>query len=156
MRVGHLLQSITSKDAKVVTAITAIEMDDAGIREDFEDTMEFLAPTCPVAKKQSNKRVGFDSATTVATSGGPGIGKTGVELRYHKRPDILALSQKQRDELIAPNATVYGGKYKGASKIPGQKRKLNSGGGGSSDKKLKALVSSVVAKSKEEEETSGY
>ena len=44
MRVGHLLQSITSKDAKVVTAITAIEMDDAGIREDFEDTMEFLAP----------------------------------------------------------------------------------------------------------------
>ena len=50
-----------------------------------------------------------------------------------------------------------GGKYKGTSKTPDQKRKSNSGGGGGSlDKKLKALVSSAVAKSMEEEETSGY
>ena len=155
-RVVHLLQSITSKDANVLVAIAAIEMYDAGMREDFEDAVAFLAPTCPVAKKQSNKRVGFYSATIAATSGGLGIGKTGVELQYHKIPAFLALSQEQRDKLIAHTSTVYGGKYKGAIKTTGQKRKSNSGGGGGlSDKKLKALVSSAVAKSREEEETSG-
>ena len=49
-----------------------------------------------------------------------------------------------------------GGKYKGASKAPGQKRKSNSGGGVcSSDKKLNALVYSAVEKSRDEEETGG-
>ena len=79
----------------------------------------FFAPTFPVANKQSNKRIGFDSAAIAATSGGPGIDKTGVELRYHKRPAFLDLSQEQRDELIVHYATVDGGKYKGASKAPG-------------------------------------
>ena len=143
-RVGHILKSITSKDAKVlaaIAAIAAIEMDDAGMREDFEDAVAFRAPTCPVAKIQYNKRVGFDSATIAATSGGPGIGKAGVELRYHKRPAFLTLSQEQRNKLILHNATVDGGKYKGARKNIGQKRKSNSGvEGGSSDKKLKKLV----------------
>ena len=87
---------------------------------------------------------------------GPGIGKTGVDLCYHKRPDFLALSQEKSDKLITHNATVDGGKHKGYSNNPGQKRKSNSGGGGGSpDKNLKALVSSAVAKSREEEEMSG-
>ena len=86
------------------------------------------------------------------TSNLPGIDKTGVELRYHKILAFLALSQEQRDEIIAHNATVDDIKYKGARKNPGQKHKSNSGrGGGSSDKKLKALVSSTVLKSMEEE-----
>ena len=95
-------------------------MDDAGMREDLKDAVAFLAPTCPVDKKQSNKRVGFYSATIVATSGGPVIGRTGVELRYHKRPAFLALSKEQRGKIIAHNATVDGGKYKKASKTPGR------------------------------------
>ena len=92
-RVGHLLQSITSKDDKVLAAITAIEMDDTEMRKDFEDAVAFIAPTCPVAKKQSNKRVGYYFTTIAATSGGLGIGKTRVEIRYYKRPGFPALSQ---------------------------------------------------------------
>ena len=54
-RVGHLLQSITRKDAKVLAAISAIEMNDAGMRKDFEDDVEFLAPNCPVSKKNPTR-----------------------------------------------------------------------------------------------------
>ena len=128
--VGHLLQSITRKYAKVIAAITAIEMDNAGMSKDFKDAVAFIALTWSVAKKQSKKRVQFDSATIAATICGPVIGKTGVEIRYHKRPASLALSQEQRHKLIAHNATVDGGKYKLASKTSGHKRKSNSVGGG--------------------------
>ena len=54
-RVGHLLQSITRKDAKVLAAISAIEMNDAGMRKDFEDDVEFLSTTCQVAKKNPTR-----------------------------------------------------------------------------------------------------
>ena len=45
-RVGHLLQIITSRDAKVLAAITSIKTEDTGICGDFEDAVAFLAPTC--------------------------------------------------------------------------------------------------------------
>ena len=54
-RVGYLIDSIESKDAKVFLGLAAIRQDDQGMRETFEQAAVFLAPTCPVANKLATK-----------------------------------------------------------------------------------------------------
>ena len=82
-RVSYLMNSINIKDAEVLAGLAAIRKDDAGMRDDFESSTIFLSPTCPVAKKGPERKVGFDAATILAVDAKNGIGKTGVELRYH-------------------------------------------------------------------------
>ena len=79
------MNSIDSKDAGVQSGLAAIRQDDAGMRGDFDSAAIFLSPTCPVAKKRPDRKVGFDAATISAADAKAGIGKTGVELRYHTK-----------------------------------------------------------------------
>ena len=110
----------------------------------------FLAPTFPVAKKLSTKgKISFDPSISATDGNQDGTSKTGVELRYHKQHEFLALPQDHRDELMAFNATKYGGKRKGASGKPNYKRKAGGKAGGNastSNKKLKSMISSMIAK----------
>ena len=72
----------------MLAGLAAIRQDDAGMRGDFESAAVFLSPTCPVAKKGSERKVGFDAATVLATDSKTSIGKTGVELRYHTKKEL--------------------------------------------------------------------
>ena len=83
-----LMVSITSKDPDVLAALAAARQDEVGMRIHFEETVAFLLPTCPVAKKQASRGKGMAVAEiSGATAKGlgstlkAGKGSTGVELR---------------------------------------------------------------------------
>ena len=57
--------------------------------------------------------MGFDAATIAAADARAGIGKTGVELRYHTKKKIWELPEEQRREVADYNATKEGRKFKG-------------------------------------------
>ena len=94
-------------------------------------------------------KISFDPSISATDGNQSGTGKTGVELRYHKQHEFLALPQEQREKLRAFNATKDGGKWKGASVKPIYKRKAGGKAGGNastSNKKLKSMISSMIAK----------
>jgi hypothetical protein len=89
-RATDLMVLITSKDPKVLTAMAAVRQDEAGMRVHFENTIAFLLPTCPIAKKQAVHGKGTAHAkNSRAMAKGLGLtlkageGLTGVKLRYH-------------------------------------------------------------------------
>ena len=150
------MNSINSKDAEVLAGLAAIRQDDAGMRDDFESAAIFLSPTCPVAKKGPERKVGFDAATILAADAKTGIGKTGVELRYHTKKEFWALPEEHRREVADYNATKEGGKFKGMGLKNFNKNKKQGTSGDSqitSEKKLKSWVSSSVAKAMKTQET---
>ena len=75
----------------------------------FEDASAYLAPLCPVAKirKETAKRPHGEiseitsEADVGSTEVKKGMGKTGVELRYHKKVAFDLFSQEQLEELKA-------------------------------------------------------
>ena len=93
-RVSYLMNSIDRKDAEVLAGLAAIRQDDAGMRGDFESAAIFLSPTCPVAKKGPERKVGFGAATISAADAKTGIGETGVELRYHTKKEFWELPEE--------------------------------------------------------------
>jgi hypothetical protein len=105
-RVGFLLDGIQSSDAELNATIAQIKADDVanGKRGDFEAMASFLLPYDPVAKKRQNasKRdhdlIVSDVTGNVSSSFGnkPGLGKTGVHLRYHTKDEYKALSNEQK------------------------------------------------------------
>ena len=105
-----MLDSITTNDPNVLAATAAVRQDDADKRVNFENSITFLAPTCPVTAKVAKKgRVLFDanvSGTNGKPQGGlggerekPGKGATGIALRYHKFDEFKLLPKDQQDEL---------------------------------------------------------
>lgn len=143
-RVTDLMVSITSKDPDVLAALAAVRQDEAGMRIHFEETVAFLLPTCPVAKKQASRGKGMAvaeisgaSAKGLGSTLKAGKGSTGVELRYHRHHDFKKLPKEQRDELVA---------WMAANK----KRKPADGKGGDTspstrNKHLKKMISSALA-----------
>ena len=148
-RVRYLMNSINIKDAEVLAGLAAIRKDDAGMRGDFESAAIFLSPTCHVAKKGPQHKVGFDAATISEADAKTGIGKTGVELRYHTKKEFWEPPEDQHREVADHNATKEGGKFKGQGLKNFNKNKTRGTSGDSqitSEKKLKSWVSSSVAK----------
>ena len=75
---------------------------------DFERAVAYVLPTDPVAKLRVHKpsnagQAQISSATIAPPSNGNtpkiGIGKTGVEFRFYKKPEFNRLSKPQQDEL---------------------------------------------------------
>ena len=52
MRVGYLIDSITTTDVNVLAALASIHMDDTGRREDFEEASILLAQICKITTKK--------------------------------------------------------------------------------------------------------
>ena len=147
IRVVYLIGSIYSKDSEIISALAEICQEDTGMRENFDLADIFLNPTCMVAKKQGNKKVAFNTAISATNGKQYGRVKMGMELWYHNKHEFLALSQDQKDEMVAYNATKDGGKFKGDSGelgLAGGKRN-GEGGVSSSNKKLKLTISSMIA-----------
>ena len=75
------------------------------IKCDYEAAVAYLLPKDPVVKRkhQEGKRTSgeiSDTKAEVADFGSkPGIGKTGVHLRYHNKVDYKNLNKEQQDEL---------------------------------------------------------
>ena len=141
-RVGYLIDSITSKDPEVLAGVAAVRTDEAGKRVHFEDTVTYMLPLCPVAKKQAARRQSTPQANISGTTGKggsdlkAGIGKTGVELRYHKHHEFRKLTSAQKSELAKWNAE--------------NKKRLATEGGTTktAKKKMKAMISSAMAEQK--------
>ena len=121
-RVGYLLDAIENNDAQLQAAMANVRDDtgdgtlaNIGKRNDFEAAVAYILPSDPVARKRAgvNKRGaveisavdgdsdGNDSDPTKEGFGGkPGIGKTGVHLRWHTNYEFRKLSKKQKNELF--------------------------------------------------------
>ena len=76
-----------------------------GMRNNFEATAAHLLPYDPVARNRSGsqKRSSAQISSVVDTSNAtmkmPSIGKTGVDLHYHKTTEYTNLNQEKKDEL---------------------------------------------------------
>jgi hypothetical protein len=147
-RVGYLLDAIQTSDAGLQAAIAMIATDDGpnGKRNDFEATAAYLLPYDPVAKKRNvtGKRgdreasVSDVSADVSAGFGSkPGLGKTGVHLRYYTKDEYSKLTSEQKAELKEWHATKDA---KGAGKNAKKK------GGKQSDAKdtKKGMVAAIT------------
>ena len=110
-RVSRLLKSITSKDGAILAAITHIQGTPL-MRDNFEQAADFLLLTAPAPKEimkryrisalaSSNDDEGEDAPHNGSGKNkkNGGIGKSGVELRYHTRKEYGKLNGRQRSEL---------------------------------------------------------
>ena len=101
-RVTYLLISIECKDPNLLAAVAAIKRDKAEKYVNFEDAVAFITPCCPVTVKQVKEK---HFANQVSATNGlnttlkSGIGKTGVELQFHKHTDFWKLPEEQHEEV---------------------------------------------------------
>lgn len=123
-RVTDLLSKIECDDAALQAAMANIENDDGedGKRHNFEDAASFLLPKDPVVKRLNtagSKRASASISDVNAESSGsgakPGIGHSGVHLRYHTNEEYYKLSASQKKELreyraLNPDVKKSGGK----------------------------------------------
>ena len=102
-RVGYLLDAIESSDPPLLAAMANIEDDTVptGKRHDFEKAAAYLLPKDPVARRRTESGAKTQNAliSDVTSSAKAGIGKTGVHLRWHTRPEYKKLPKDQNSEL---------------------------------------------------------
>jgi len=102
--VTYLLDSLECTDLKILAGVVAIDQDTTGKRVDFEWSVTFLLPYCPVtAKSGKNKGFGAKVSGTVAGVGAPTLGKTGVTLCWHEPDKVNKLSKEQKKEVMEWN-----------------------------------------------------
>ena len=150
-RVTQFLDSIACQDPELLAAIAAVKKDDPGMRDSFEQTVTFISPSDPVArKKQASKRPAAEISSTFTDGALKQLGRSGVELRWYKRKEYVELTEPQKEELKGWAATQpdnrknkanankkAGGKKGGQKQTPGA---LTPG-----SKKFKKYVRSEVA-----------
>ena len=152
-RVTNLINSITSKDSDVVAALAVIKQPNQAMRDNFELAAAYILPTCPVARRKTEKGQQNAEVAAVNPTLQTGKGTSGVELRYYPTHVFRKLPEAQQKELKAwaatnPRTVENGGKSspkdgKGGGKS--NKRNTSDGGGGHiTKKKLKGMVSSIM------------
>jgi hypothetical protein len=145
-QVTYLLDSMKTLEPKVLAGMAAIEQDELVKQRDFELSVNFLLPSCPVvAKNVKAKGLGVNvssSDVTVAKAGGVTKGYTGVELCWHESNKFKLLTKEQKVELSAWN--------KSNPKKDGTQKKRKADGTNSKQSKaqnelLAAMVESQTA-----------
>ena len=120
---------LNSTDPELLVAIAAIKKDNPGMREKFEETIAFLAPCDPVARKRSNsKRPSAEISVATADRRSLKYGKfgtTGVEICWYKHKEFIALDKAKQEELRNWSATHT---KKGAKKNRPGNARANRGG----------------------------
>ena len=163
-RVGYLLDAIENDDASLQAAMALIRNDTApgGKRNNFEAAAAFLLPHDPVARKRATKRGQADVSAIDSSTIKSGIGKTGVEFRYHTKAEYKKLTKEQKTELYEWRLTDDQG-----GKLNKRQKKGKEGSRVTFDdkKQFKKMVSEVVVaeltsmdekrKAKEKEEKDG-
>ena len=150
-RVRYLIDNIQCNDAELQASLAAIRMDKTGPnakRNNFENAVQFLLPSDPVAKKRklNNNNPNNNANAQISLVDGntdgklkPSIGKTGVHFRYYKGEEYKTLSNEQKLEL-----------REWRSKKGSSKRKADNSGDDTRDKKkFQREIASVVKKLEE-------
>ena len=135
-RVSRLIKSITSKDGAILASITHIQ-GTAIMRDDFESAADFLLLNAPTPKEMERSyrisAVGLANTDDSKPSGGgkknAGVGKSGVELRYHSKIEYNKLNNAQKKEL--------------------HEWRANKSNNGNNDDKYKSRISSLETQLKE-------
>ena len=125
-------------------AIANVKADDSatGKRSDFEAMASYLLPYDPVMKKRLSSGKGDNNVSEItgevsSTFGSkPGVGETGVHLRYHKREEYRALTDEQKKELKE-------WRLKTNPEKSTKKQKGNTAKGNQSKDKKRKMVSAV-------------
>ena len=105
-RVTQFLDSLSCPDPELLAAIAAVKKDDPGMRDSFEQMATFITPSDPVARKQrTHKRPAAEISSAFTVGAHNKHGNSGVELRWYKQREYLALTDDQRDELKGWAAT---------------------------------------------------
>ena len=101
-----MLDSIECVDAFLLAQLANIRASTT-LREDFEASVTLILPVDPVARKkgknETNRQLDISSIEFKK-----GIGKTGVELRFHPTPEFKKLSDEQIAELYEWRKTEGG------------------------------------------------
>ena len=169
IKVYNFLESIKDcVNPDIAAARSAIRIEKNGFYNDWEKAVEHILPCCPVSAKKNKKKGGTNPAeVSTAETVKKGVGKTGVELRWHKRSEFKDLTKEQKDELVKyhrdNNITNPNGKGGGNPRNNGKSNwKHNKGGPFKkwSQKKFnkqvkKQVKSSVAALMKEKEKEDG-
>lgn len=144
-RVEYLLESITCQDSSLQAAMGNVRADTNNMRSDFESASNHLIEVDPYKKLRSASSK--SSTANVSSVTFAGRGKTGVDLRWHSRPEFRKLTDEQKDELREWQQTGDGKKAIAASKkeTAGSKRKRGDGkskdeNGGSWKRKFKKAL----------------
>ena len=158
-RVGFLLDAIECNEAPLQAAMANIEDDTEiggtptnpipGKRNDFEAAVAYLLPKDPVARKRTqgskrnvNEISEADGSTVEISSLKPGMGKTGVHLRWYTKEEFRKLSKEQRNELIEWRSQKKDQK-EGNN---GNNNERGPGKGKNAKKKREAAISAAVDK----------
>ena len=148
-RVRYLIDAIQCNDPKLQASLAAIRKEDdtpSSMMNDFKNAVTFLLPSCPVAKKRKTTGSGDNfnaeiSFTNVQDGTKKRTGKTGVELRYHKKEEYGQLDDNQKDglrEWIKKSGTMKG-KQRRAVKNEGNKYNKDNG----SKREIKRTIASL-------------
>ena len=139
-RVEYLIDSISCNDTALQAAIGLVRANTNNMRHDFEVAASALIEVDPYRKSQRSGG-GGRTAQVSAIDYTAGRGSTGVDLRWHPKPEFKNLADDQRDELTKWMRTSEGKKHleknRGSSNGKG-KRKQSGGGGGNGNKKAEA------------------
>lgn len=177
--VKYLLDIISCKEAEMVAYLAQVKMQD-GIGEDYRNNFEkalgyiALAPYEGKGKPSGRKRARFATPEISAVDGNQddsslddearyqaslklngGIGKTDVELRYHKAAEFKKLTKAQKRELLEwregelvklgfpARKSRQGGGRGGKRRRRGGRGGGGGGGNGTDQKKLHSQISSL-------------
>ena len=116
-----MLDSLKTVEPKVLAGIAAIEQDELGKQNDFELSVIFLLPSCPVfAKNLKAKGLGVNVSCSdgkpIAKASEVTKGSTGVELCWHEPSKFKLLTKGQKVELAAWNWNKSNPKKDGTQK----------------------------------------
>ena len=96
-RVEYLIDSISSKDVTLSSAIGIIRANTNNMRNDFEGAASSMIEVDPYRRSTRSNKDRFANVSSIDFSAGRG--STGVDLRFHPKDKFLALPQDQKDEL---------------------------------------------------------
>lgn len=100
-RVTHLLSGIRTTNMPLQSAIAHVKSDDGpdGRMQDFESTAAYLSKFDPVQAKRRKTGQSGKKVTIAGVDLKSGVGKSGVELRYHTTDEYYNLKTPQKLEL---------------------------------------------------------
>ncbi len=164
-RVGWMLNGIKSLDPNIIVRKQTIRDDDAGKRVDFESAAVYLSKCEYEGKNDSRKRkkaMEKEADISSVNGGGGGNdglgsdsyqknlnfngsrGKTGVELRWHSKPQFKRLPEPQRKELLEWRATT-GLSAKAQRQAKKAKKAAAAGASNVSNAKARKAISDIAS-----------
>ena len=159
-RVGYLLDNIENADADLRAAIANIRQNVNNTRTGFESAIAVLLPVDPYLKQRKtfpkgNSTTGANVSSALSSAksdqSNAGIGKTGVDLRFHTEPEYVKLNPAQKEELYQWRSSQNGKKFSSDERKKRKSTGRPTAPSGSSEKTLKSAIKSALAQEKKKQ-----